>query len=60
MEENKWVIQEIEALKSQATSYEEKAIYQQLQGLINEQHDRLTLLEGQLEGTLWSPQEWGV
>ncbi|MGX6962913.1 hypothetical protein [Vagococcus xieshaowenii] len=58
-EEQNWLLTEIDALLTQVTSYEEKALYLSLKKLVNEQYNRLEQLEGQLDGTLWSPKEWG-
>ncbi|QCI87329.1 hypothetical protein FE258_00830 [Vagococcus zengguangii] len=59
MEEKNWLLTEIDDLLTQVTSYEEKALYLSLKKLIAEQYNRLEQLEGQLDGTLWSPKEWG-
>ena len=59
MEEKNWLLAEIDTLLIQVNSYEEKALYVSLKKLIEEQYNRLEQLEGQLDGTLWSPKEWG-
>ena len=59
MEEKNWLMIEIDELLTQVSSYEEKALYASLKKLVSEQYNRLEQLEGQLDGTLWSPKEWG-
>lgn len=58
MVELSWLLKEIEELDKHATSYEEKALYVGLINLFKEQTHRIETLEGELEGTLWSPQKW--
>ena len=59
MEEKNWLMIEIDELLTQVSSYEEKALYASLKKIVAEQYNRLEQLEGQLDGTLWSPKEWG-
>lgn len=58
MTENNWLIDEIKQVASESTSYEEKAYFQELEKLVNEQYKRIEQAEGELDGSLWSPRKW--
>lgn len=58
MSELEWLIAEVNTLEQTATTYEEKAFYQELKLIVKEQYKRIEQAEGELDGTLWSPQKW--
>lgn len=57
MNEMDWLL-ETKQLEKTATTYEEKAFYQELEYIIREQYKRIEQAEGELDGTLWSPKKW--
>lgn len=56
--EESWVTDMITELVTDSRDYREKALLLAAQQLISEQNQRIELLEGQLDGTLWSPKNW--
>ena len=53
-----WLIEEIDMAENIATSYEEKAFFQELKLVAKEQMKRIEQAEGELDGSLWSPKKW--
>lgn len=53
-----WLKITINELHETSTDYREKAMLNGLINLVQEQEQRIEQLEGQLDGTLWSPQNW--
>ncbi|MGX6979818.1 hypothetical protein ACWN8V_11290 [Vagococcus elongatus] len=58
MEQNKWIEEELKILTSEAGSYQEKALMQELGKLIDEQEVRIERLRGEIDGVMWSPNKW--
>lgn len=58
MNEQEWVLSEVNFLKEKAKSYELKAFYQELEEVIREQYKRIDQAKGELDGNLWSPKKW--
>lgn len=58
MDEEKWVIEEINKQLTLVSSYEEKALWLSLIRLMEEQEHRIKSLEGELDGTMWSKTKW--
>ncbi len=58
MSELKWLLEETNQMELKATSYQEKAFYQELKKVISEQYKRIEQAEGEIDGTLWSPKKW--
>ena len=42
----------------QASDYPSQALLQVASDLYQQQEDRLRQLEGQLDGSMWSPKDW--
>lgn len=59
MEQDKWFEEELKVLSEEAASYQEKALMQELGKLIDEQHARIEMLYGEIDGVMWSPSKWG-
>ena len=44
--------------QAQASAYPSQALLQVACDLYQQQEDRLRQLEGQLDGSMWSPKDW--
>lgn len=53
-----WVSTLVDNLKASSRDYREKALLDAALALYLEQEQRKEQLEGQLDGTLWSPKNW--
>ncbi|PRY83681.1 hypothetical protein [Alkalibacterium olivapovliticus] len=60
MNEQEWIIQELERLFETSQDYKQKALLQEAIDILKEQDLRKEQLQGELDGTLWSPGNWGV
>lgn len=58
MEQKEWLLQELERLIQTSRDYKQKALLKATKDLINEQVERIRQMEGELDGTLWSPRNW--
>lgn len=58
MEQKEWLIQELERLIQTSRDYKQKALLKAVIALIDEQVERIRQMEGELDGTLWSPRNW--
>ncbi|MGX7025533.1 hypothetical protein [Vagococcus hydrophili] len=58
MHEESWVLAQIKTISESATTYVEKAYYQELEKIIIEQYKRIEQAKGELDGNLWSPKKW--
>lgn len=59
MDEQEWVIRELDQLFDSSRDYKQKALLKATADLIREQETRKQQLQGELDGTLWSPGNWG-
>lgn len=59
MSESTWTIEQLEHLFTISQDYKQKALLQGTIKLIKEQNKRKEQLQGELDGTLWSPGNWG-
>ncbi|MCD8505940.1 MAG: hypothetical protein LRY37_02115 [Alkalibacterium thalassium] len=59
MDEQEWVIRELDQLFDSSSDYKQKALLKAAADLIREQETRKQQLQGELDGTLWSPGNWG-
>ena len=48
----------IQDWQEQASDYPSQALLQVASYLYQQQEDRLRQLEGQLDGSMWSPKDW--
>lgn len=48
----------IQDWQAQASDYPSQALLQVACDLYQQQEDRLRQLEGQLDGSMWSPKDW--
>lgn len=58
MDQNEWMIQELERAFQMSRDYKQKALLAATKRLIQEQTVRIQQMEGELDGTLWSPRNW--
>lgn len=58
MEKEEWMLQELERVFYNSRDYKQKALIESARGLIKEQSERIQQMEGELDGTLWSPRDW--
>lgn len=58
MEEQQWLITQLEKLFNDSHDYKQKALIQATMNIIKEQEKRKEQLQGELDGTLWSPGNW--
>lgn len=53
-----WLAKIVSNLQKTSVDYREKALLEAAVQLYFEQEQRIEQLEGQLDGTLWSPKNW--
>lgn len=58
MDEQEWVLTELDRLFQASQDYKQKALLQEAAEIIREQETRKEQLQGELDGTLWSPGNW--
>ena len=58
MENNQWVLKQIELLLKNEPQYQQRAFYRGLAQLVKEQQRRIAQNQGELDGRLWSPAKW--
>ena len=59
MEKQEWLFKQLQEIYNQSTDFNEVVLIKAIQNIINEQTKRIEQMEGELEGTLWSPRKWG-
>ncbi len=58
MEDNQWMMTQLEKLFDESRDYKQKALLKATKELLEEQEKRKEQLQGELDGTLWSPGKW--
>lgn len=58
-EKEKWLLEQLDTLFEESKDYKQKALLLATIELIQEQEKRKEQLQGELDGTLWSPGNWG-
>ncbi len=53
-----WLLQQIEALEAQETDYKNLALLSEMKNLVKEMHQRIELLQGEIDGRVWNPSDW--
>lgn len=56
--ERQWLEKELSWLLTQSSDYKQKALLAATLDLVKEQDFRQEQMEGELDGTLWSPRQW--
>jgi len=58
MDKNNWIIEELDQIDEQESGITQQAIILAAKKIIREQDKRIWQMEGELDGTLWSPKRW--
>ncbi|MGX6970933.1 hypothetical protein [Vagococcus bubulae] len=58
MQEKEWVLNELSLLKKETQTYEVSAFLNELEDILSEQYKRIEQAKAELDGLLWSPNEW--
>ncbi|MGX7394336.1 hypothetical protein [Carnobacterium mobile] len=58
MDKEEWVLSELESMVANSQDYKQKALLKATIRLIKEQYKRISQMEGELDGKLWSPSNW--
>lgn len=58
-EHKKWLTDKLEDLFKDSQDYKQKALIKAAKGILEEQEQRKEQLQGELDGSLWSPRDWG-
>lgn len=56
--QDEWLLEELENIYQNSRDYRQKALIKATQNMIKEQSERIRQMEGELDGTLWSPRNW--
>ncbi|AZP03875.1 hypothetical protein [Jeotgalibaca ciconiae] len=59
MEQKDWMLNQIKLLEERSKDYRQTALFQEFAKLINEQYKRIEQTQGEIDGRMWSPKEWG-
>ncbi|MCC5894249.1 MAG: hypothetical protein JJU16_02175 [Alkalibacterium sp.] len=60
MDEQEWIQVELKRLFETSQDYKQKALLMAASDLLKEQAIRKEQLQGELDGTLWSPGNWSM
>lgn len=58
MDKNEWILTELANISDQDSTIKQQALIRATQQIIREQDKRIWQMEGELDGTLWSPKKW--
>jgi len=58
MDKNEWILKELATIDEQESDVKQQALLRATQQIIHEQEKRIWQMEGELDGTLWSPKRW--
>ena len=58
MGEREWIEAQLEKAVEDSRDYEQKALLLATKALIEEQYTRIEQMQGELDGTMWSPKNW--
>lgn len=59
MEKNEWILQELQRAFDESKDYNKRVLIKAAESIIKEQAKRIDQMEGEIDGTLWSPRKWG-
>ncbi|SET54411.1 hypothetical protein SAMN05421676_105244 [Salinibacillus kushneri] len=59
MEQDTWIYEQLQQLLKTTDDYNRRVLIKATQDLIKEQEKRIYQMEGEIEGTIWSPKRWG-
>ncbi|WP_102029027.1 hypothetical protein [Salirhabdus sp. Marseille-P4669] len=58
MENNEWILEQIHQAYEKSDDYNTRTLLKAAQDIIKEQVKRIDQMEGEMEGTIWSPRRW--
>lgn len=58
MKNSEELARKIKELEQISENYEDKAFFQELKCMMDEQFIRIEQAEGEIDGRLWSPKSW--
>lgn len=58
MKKSEELARKIKKLEQMSGNYEDKAFFQELKRMMDEQSIRIEQAEGEIDGRLWSPKNW--
>lgn len=58
MDKNDWILEELANIDEQESDITQQALIRAAKQIIREQDKRIWQMEGELDGTLWSPKRW--
>ncbi len=59
MNQDEWILKQLQNLYNTSNDYNQRTLMKAAQQIIKEQMKRTDQMEGEIEGTLWSPKRWG-
>jgi len=59
LDRDEWILEELQQIYDKSHNYNHLTLIKATQDLIKEQRKRRLQMEGELEGTIWSPRRWG-
>ncbi len=59
MDKHEWILQELQKIYDKSDNYQLVTIVKATRDIIEEQRKRIEQMEGEIDGTLWSPKRWG-
>ncbi|WP_208590213.1 hypothetical protein [Gracilibacillus suaedae] len=57
-EENEWMIHQLQQVLNSTDDYYLRTLIKAAVDIIEEQERRMDQMEGEMEGTIWSPRKW--
>ncbi|MFZ2588285.1 hypothetical protein [Paucilactobacillus nenjiangensis] len=58
MDTQQWVEMKINELIENSQTFPDQAFYRELKEIMTEQYHRIDQLQGELDGRMWSPEQW--
>lgn len=59
LEKTEWILHELQRIYDKSNDYNEVTFIKATQDIIREQAKRIEQMEGEIDGTIWSPKRWG-
>lgn len=56
--QEQWILKQLDHLFEESKDYKQKALIRATKKIIEEQETRKEQMQGELDGTLWSPGNW--
>lgn len=58
MEENEWILEQLKHVFNKTDDYYQRTLIKATRDIVKEQAKRMDQMEGEMEGTIWSPRKW--